>query len=135
MYEEKLKEKKEIVQKIFFNTQQQTQIIQEEDEEKLLPLLHERQELIQELECITQQIQEIKSRIKITQEQKDMETKIQKKLQQVYDQEIKNQQQMEKNRQELYQNIQDLQQSKKAMAEGYRKQQVSTYGYFIDKKN
>ena len=130
----KWKEKKELIDAIYRNTQQQTKVIQEKDEEKLLPLLNERQMFIEKLEKINKQIQELKNQNFITPEQIMLEEQIQQELQKVYDLEMNNQNQLKKNQEILYREIQDLQQSKKAMSEGYMKQQASTYGYFFDKK-
>ena len=130
----KWKEKKELIDAIYRNTQQQTKVIQEKDEEKLLPLLNERQMFIEKLEKINKEIQELKNQDSITQEQIMREEQIQQELQKIYHLEMNNQNQLKKNQQNLYRDIQDLQQSKKAMSEGYMKQQASTYGYFFDKK-
>lgn len=114
----KLEEKKKIAQKIYENTEEQAKVINLEDEESLLRLLDQRQELLDELAGMD-----------------GMNQDIQGILQKTYDQELENQKKVEKLKKELQKEIQDFQHGQKAMTEGYQKQPMSTYGYFIDKKN
>ena len=134
MMNNKLKEKKDVAEKIYKNTEEQTKVIDLEDEGSLLHLLDERQKLLDELAIISKEIQDVEPEDQRT-DQESIRKEIQGILQKAYDQELKNQKKVEEIKNQLYQEIQDFQYGQKAMNEGYRKQQASTYGYFIDKKN
>lgn len=134
MMNNKLKEKKDVAEKIYKNTEEQTKVIDLEDEGSLLHLLDERQRLLDELAIISKEIQDGEQEGN-TEDQEQMKKEIQEILQKAYDQELRNQKKLEEIKDKLYKEIQDFQYGQKAMNEGYRKQQASTYGYFIDKKN
>jgi hypothetical protein len=125
-------EKKEIADRIYKNTVAQSESIVGEDVEKLLTLVESRQKLLDRVVDIDKEITKYQS--SNTEKLRMLKSNIIILFKKIYELDKKNNELLSRMKEDTFDRIQQVQHSKKAMVNGYMKQNISTYGYFLDKK-
>ncbi|WHH61508.1 hypothetical protein [Petroclostridium sp. X23] len=126
-----LLEKKELSEKIYKNTLAQSESIADENIENLLILVESRQKLLDRIAGIDQGMEQYQRNAGKLQ---TLELDIINFFKQIYELDKENAENLAKIKEETFNRIQQVKHSKEAMSNGYMKQNISAYGYFLDKK-
>lgn len=127
-----LEEKKELAQQIYQNTMEQTSAIEKSAEQDLLSLLEDRALMLKKVDDLDERMGILSEDINDT--AKDIKRSIHLLFEKIIEQDSLNHKKLEKLQKDTMNAINKLAQGKKAMTEGYMKQETSSYGYFLDKR-